>query len=549
MTHINALAGILTVLCMTTACRGAVMDTVDSDIVAGDSVVWSADTVLLTGTVYVDSGAVLTIEPGVVVKVRELNESEGGPVFLIVSRHARIRAEGTADAPIVFTAEADDFSVSRTVAVETTGLWGGVAILGAAPTNLAETEREYWPVSFDGEPRLRYGGDDPGHSSGALRYVTIRFAGQHFQDVAEEEDSWADEVTPAGLALCCVGSGTSIEYVEVYASADDAIRLVGGTVDCRYLCGVFSRESAFDFERGYRGTCQYLLAVHGERFTPTAMHQAGEPVIANATYVSSGLSYPTAHEGQASGPYFNSIFYHGVGPTVDAWAMSNVTSGAIRWRGCIYGKAASYDYPWDEFMHDDLWDYIPPYNSLGDPGFLAFSANWGSPHPNFDLRPADSIAIDSVHLTDSTDGRVSRLDQVCYKGAFDPTAAQQWTEEWTSLEHYTWLIKNMEAPFDSLPRCYDKVRVTRSAQTRKQAPLVRVHDGALVLNTDFGHPIRVSVSVFDLGGRRVIQVQGREVRAGARTTHFGLDGLRKGAYVCVISVGGTTFQTLPLLIR
>ena len=75
----------------------------------------------LRGLVYVTSGAILTIEPGTKI-VGELNKNGA----LIITRSAKIIADGTADKPIVFTSEAG---------YPARGDWAGVVILGNAPNN------------------------------------------------------------------------------------------------------------------------------------------------------------------------------------------------------------------------------------------------------------------------------------------------------------------------------------------------------------------------------------------------------------------------------
>jgi hypothetical protein len=81
----------------------------------------AAYTYKLRGLVYVTSGAILTIEPGT--KIVGENGKNG---CLIITRGARINADGTADKPIVFTSEA---------ATPQRGDWAGLVILGNAPNN------------------------------------------------------------------------------------------------------------------------------------------------------------------------------------------------------------------------------------------------------------------------------------------------------------------------------------------------------------------------------------------------------------------------------
>ena len=75
----------------------------------------------LRGLVYVTSGAILTIEPGTKI-VGELNKNGA----LVITRSAKIIADGTADKPIIFTSEAG---------TPARGDWAGVVILGNAPNN------------------------------------------------------------------------------------------------------------------------------------------------------------------------------------------------------------------------------------------------------------------------------------------------------------------------------------------------------------------------------------------------------------------------------
>lgn len=76
---------------------------------------------LLLGNVFVNNGATLTIEPGTVIMGDY--KSNGS---LTVTKGAKIVASGLQTDPIVFTS-------NRTV--KRAGDWGGVVLLGEAPTN------------------------------------------------------------------------------------------------------------------------------------------------------------------------------------------------------------------------------------------------------------------------------------------------------------------------------------------------------------------------------------------------------------------------------
>ena len=55
-----------------------------------------------------------------------------------------------------------------------------------------------------------------------------------------------------GLTMGGVGSATTIEYVEVFANADDGFEWFGGTVNSKYLVGAFNNDDTFDWDEGFR---------------------------------------------------------------------------------------------------------------------------------------------------------------------------------------------------------------------------------------------------------------------------------------------------------
>src|SRR5690606_35061751 len=116
---------------------------------------------------------------------------------------AKLMAEGTAAEPIVFTS-------SRPIGERRPGDWGGIVILGngvinrSAPVILEGTENFPMPINYAG-------GSDNADNSGTLRYVRIEFAGHEVATNAELNS----------LTLAAVGSGTTIENVQVLAGLDD----------------------------------------------------------------------------------------------------------------------------------------------------------------------------------------------------------------------------------------------------------------------------------------------------------------------------------------
>ncbi|MGB3587874.1 MAG: fasciclin domain-containing protein [Tunicatimonas sp.] len=211
---------------------------------------WTANnTYILDGLVFVNDGQTLTIEPGTVIKGKP--GQGGGASALIVARGGTIEAPGTAENPIIFTAEADDLNGS--VTDDQRGLWGGVIILGNATSNNNDTNGE---KNIEGIPtedtRGVYGGTDDADDSGTFTYVSIRHGGS----IIGEEN----EIN--GLTLGAVGSGTIINNIEVWANLDDGIEFFGGTVNASNLLVAYCGDDGLDTDEGYRGNVQKAIVWH-----------------------------------------------------------------------------------------------------------------------------------------------------------------------------------------------------------------------------------------------------------------------------------------------
>lgn len=198
----------------------------------------------LSGLVYVDSADVLIIDAGTVIR-GDLSTTIGAPGGgLVVTRGAKILAQGTVTSPIIFTSAAT---------IPASGDWAGVVIIGNASSNLASR------VQVEGIPpnppaNATFGGTvgtNDNDNSGVLKYVRLEYGGY--------ELSTDNEIN--GLSLAGVGNGTVIEYVEVFKALDDSFEWFGGTVNCSHLIGVAGRDDIFDFDNGYRGTVSYALGL------------------------------------------------------------------------------------------------------------------------------------------------------------------------------------------------------------------------------------------------------------------------------------------------
>ncbi|MCF8212691.1 MAG: T9SS type A sorting domain-containing protein [Cryomorphaceae bacterium] len=211
---------------------------------------WTANnTYLLSGPIYVNNNATLTIEPGTVIRG---NKAIAGSA-LVITKGAKLIANGTKNAPIVFTS-------SGGVGNRAIGDWGGIVILGKAANNLPANATagtaagigniEGLPVS----PNSEYGGGatpNDNDNSGILKYVRIEFGGYAYQIDKEIN----------GLTMGSVGRSTVIDYVQTSYTNDDSFEWFGGTVNAKHLVAYRGLDDDMDCDFGYRGQIQYVLVV------------------------------------------------------------------------------------------------------------------------------------------------------------------------------------------------------------------------------------------------------------------------------------------------
>ena len=274
------------------------------------TVTWTANnTYLLDGFCFVNSGQVLTIEPGTVIKGKS-GQGENASA-LIVARGGKIMAEGTKEAPIIFTCESDDLNGS--VGLADRGLWGGVILLGNARLNSTPGESQIEGIPTN-EPRGLYGGTDDNDNSGVLKYISIRHGGTDIGD--------GNEIN--GLTLGAVGSETVIDYIEILANKDDGIEFFGGTPRLKHILSVYCADDSFDYDEGFRGYGQFWCAIQdpdeGDRIgehdggtDPETGTPYAEPHLYNVTYIGRGADAgkrTVTFRDNAGGHYVNSIFFN-----------------------------------------------------------------------------------------------------------------------------------------------------------------------------------------------------------------------------------------------
>jgi len=289
---------------------------------------WTRDNVYILGRVIiVANGAKLTIEPGTI--IRGLRATESGfaeePGTLVVARGSKIIANGTVDAPIIFTS-IDDPNVpggSATVPASVTnllgtnidvtalanndytpggptgnngfaksGLWGGIILCGrshiAANTGNTDADEDgIWDAHADSLTenfrRIQNAGigtDYPeGLSSGSGSNVlnseltlyggtdddddsgVMRYVVNRYGGFVIGAAAVGNEIN--GITICGVGSGFVFEHCEVFQNKDDGFEWFGGKHDTRYLFSCANQDDAFDGDEGHRGNHQFWTAIQG----------------------------------------------------------------------------------------------------------------------------------------------------------------------------------------------------------------------------------------------------------------------------------------------
>ncbi|MFZ9942587.1 MAG: T9SS C-terminal target domain-containing protein [Bacteroidia bacterium] len=239
---------------------------VSGDITANTT--WTSNNkYILKGFVYVKSPAVLTIEPGTIIKGDKATKGT-----LIIERGAQIIAVGTQNSPIVFTSNESKGNRSY-------GDWGGIIICGKAPINLPGGEG-----TVEGGTNAIYGGTNAADNSGKLKFVRIEFCGIAFQPNQEIN----------GLTMGGVGNGTEIEYVQISYSGDDSFEWFGGNVDAKHLIAFRGWDDDFDTDNGFSGRVQFAAAMRDKDIAD----QSG----------SNGFESDNDGQGTAATPFTKAIF-------------------------------------------------------------------------------------------------------------------------------------------------------------------------------------------------------------------------------------------------
>ena len=437
--------------------------TVSGDITTNTT--WTKNNIymLTGGFVYVTSNATLTIEAGTLIK--------GNASTLVITRGAKIMADGTQTEPIVFTSYQP--AGSRAAAD-----WGGIIVCGKAPINDPAGSR----LAEGGIEAVKglYGGTDANDNSGIIRYVRIEYAGIAYLPNNETN----------GLTMGGVGMGTTIDYVQVIHGGDDAFEWFGGTVNCKHLVSSRVVDDHFDSDYGFTGRVQFAVALADSSVADIS----GSNGFESDNDAGGSINAPLTH------PIFTNISFYGPKKTATTVINGNHRRGAHIRRSsalCVYNSVFA-GFPTGLKLESDNTANNAKFNSLqyknniiaGCPAILdtaGITITWGAPYnsalgwfnfaangnsslpnsldimavnpynytnPNF-LLMAGSPALtggsfSSPNLTDPF------FTPTSYRGAFD--GVNDWTKCWTNFDP-------QNTPYTTAGINYLAVTVTPSGPT------------------------------------------------------------------------------------
>ncbi|GAA5222157.1 hypothetical protein GCM10025777_27880 [Membranihabitans marinus] len=237
----------------------------------------------------VSDGHTVTIEPGTILKGAQGTGSVASA--FIVARGGKLMAEGTAEKPIIFTSVLDNITVGEKFGTNLTEIdrekWGGLIVLGKSIISAEDGDDVAQIEGIPGDEDFgKFGGTDPEDNSGSLKYISIRHGGALIGD--------GNEIN--GLTLGGVGSGTTIENIEIIANLDDGVEFFGGTVNAKNILVSYQGDDAIDIDMNYSGTIENVVVIHGgddsdealELDGPENTAQDGLFTLKNGTFIKTG---------------------------------------------------------------------------------------------------------------------------------------------------------------------------------------------------------------------------------------------------------------------
>jgi hypothetical protein len=321
------------------------------------------------------------------------------------------------------------------------GDWGGIVMLGKAPTN--------WPQgtgNIEGlppSPDTVYGGTDPAHDCGVLRYVRLEFSGAELLP--------NDEINSFTWGAC--GTQTVASHLQASYGLDDSFEWFSGTSNADHLVSIYPRDDHFDGQIGWTGKVQYFVGVGNEDNTNRGFEMDNNesdfgaspltsPTFFNGTFVGvSNLFDQGTDEGSvagmflrrgAGGSYNNIVLFNWVDLGIDInddATRDRITAGTLEFDGIVM---------WNNGVRSGAANTLAGQVSARGQAGLAAAPNIVIANPmlrrpmdysDLDFRPLSASPLFHANWVQPPDS--AGLEQSAnYTGAF---GSVDWTEEWTNF--------------------------------------------------------------------------------------------------------------------
>lgn len=247
---------------------------------------------IIDGIVNIEDAITLTIEPGTKIYANS-NETR-----LVILLGGKLMAEGTAELPIVFAPVALAPGQEGTA---NPGDWIGISVTGNSTLN-----------------------------SGIYKYVRIEYAG-----------NGTDAFRMTDLSAL-----TTVEFVQVFQSADNGVRVNGGDVNLKYIVGTNNLGAGIRYGTGWTGLGQFWISNFevADGVGLQGRDNGSNPTLSNITISGPGLNGQEASgEGirlrnSAIGAIYNTV----ISGVDTSFRMSNGSEDFIPTGDIIFKNNASF---------------------------------------------------------------------------------------------------------------------------------------------------------------------------------------------------------------
>lgn len=494
---------------------------------------------VLSGLVYVKNNATLTIEAGTVVK-GGLAPDNSNATALVIDKTGKINAIGTATDPIIFTSNKD-------AGKREFGDWGGIVFFGEAPTNKIDPQYE------NGVIPGTYGGNNPTHNQGTIKYARIEFAGYPFEANRELNS----------LTLCGVGSGTTLSYIQCSYNNDDAFEWFGGTVNLDHIIAYRTNDDDFDVDFGYSGKVQFGVSLSDSGIADVSTKNGFE-IDNDANGSTQGpLTSAVFSNMTIIGAYYNKSFYdqtglHGRGAHIRRNSSVSIFNSA--WLGWKEGIRMDGSNTLNKYLTDSATlannvfaGNLTQFTVAGGADanlFTTYVANPANMNRELD-EVSDAMLMDpynynAPNFTPSAgsplltgagfvNGKLAGFTQTTYVGAFgqNDTWAQGWTE-----------FNPVNANYDLL----NSVGKVENVANLNVYPNPTTE--SVTVAFDLTYSTEVSVEVMDLTGKIVANpLVNSFMDGGAQSLTADLSALNNGVFFVVIKTAEGVQSTKVVVSR